>query len=241
MASGQDGTEVVASDTAAFGAAEAPAAVPLGRSSEQPSSWVPDARSTPARGVDELIDLEQEVEFFVLLGDEHAAIDLLEAHLGGNGGGSPLPYLHLLQMHRGQQDRAAYAQVAKRFGQRFGVEAPGWDADGQGRELHDCPVALTELQARWASPAQAVAWLEQQLFIGPGSEMPGLPAYRDLLTLYAIARELQGHAREADTEVDVLLPLDGSAAPRRSIFDTLDPAPKATVDLDLSEAGARPH
>ena len=204
----------------------------------------------PAQGVDELIDLEQEVEFFVLLGDEHAAADLLGAHLRGGEGASPLPYLQLLEMHRRHQDRHAYEQVAGRFGKRFGTDVPGWDgATAPERELQDCPAMLAELQAHWASPAHAVAWLEQRLFSAPGSEMPGLPAYRDLLTLVAVARDLHRQAGEPDTNVDLLLPLAGGedlvATLRPSIFDMLEPAvaaapPEAAVDLDLSEPALRP-
>lgn len=207
------------------------------------------AIAAPAAGVDGLIDLEQEVEFFVLLGDEHAAVDLLEAHLRGGGDASPLPYLHLLQLHHRHQDRAAYAQVARRFGQRFVTDAPSWQAGAStGRDLQDCAALLAELQARWPSPVQAVAWLEQRLFSAPGSEMPGLEAYRDLLTLVAVARDLHDQAGRGDTGVDLLLPLAGgeevAAALRPSIFDMLQPAsaappPDAVVDVDLSEPSAR--
>lgn len=209
-----------------------------------------EAAAAPAAGVDGLIDLEQEVEFFVLLGDEHAAVDLLEAHLRGDGDASPLPYLHLLQMHHRHQDRAAYAQVARRFGQRFGTDAPSWEAGAEpGRDLQDCGALLAELQARWPSPVHAVAWLEQRLFSAPGGgEMPGLEAYRDLLTLVAVARDLHDQAAKGDTGVDLLLPLAGgeevAAALRPSIFDMLQPAgaappPEVTVDVDLSEPSAR--
>ncbi len=245
-----DGAEDDAAEAPLSEAAGLPAPTPPEPAPARPSSWMPDIAPTRAVGVDELIDLEQEVEFFVLLGDEHAAVDLLGAHLRGSGAASPLPYLHLLQLHHRHEDRAAYEQLAWRFGQRFGTDAPGWEAGAEpGRELQDCAGLLAELQVHWVSPAQAMTWLEQRLFSAPGSETPGLAAYRDLLTLVAVARDLHRQAGEAESDVDLLLPLAGSeklaASLRPSIFDMLEPAGpvqprQAAVDLDLSEPATRP-
>ena len=109
-------------------------------------------------------------------------------------------------------------------------------------------VLLAELQAQWASPAQAVGWLQAQLFSAPGPDRPGLPAYRDLLTLFIVARDLHRQADGLETDVDLLLPLaDGDervATQRTSIFDRLEPgggAPTAdsAVDVNLNEPAAR--
>ena len=236
------------------GLPDAPAsepAAPPEAAAAGPASWVADDLPVRAAGVEELIDLQQEVEFFELLGDEDAAVDLLSAYLRGRGDASPLPYLQLLQIHRRRQDREAYERVARHFGQCFGAIAPGWDAGAEpGRGLQDCSVALAELQAQWAAPAHAMAWLERRLLSGPGEEMPGLPAYGDLLMLYAVARDLHRQAGEADTAVDLLLPIGGSediaAALRPSIFDTLQPGgagqvPEAAIDLDLSRPAELPR
>lgn len=197
----------------------------------------------PARtgDVDALIDLEQEVEFYALLGDDAAAIGLLDVHLQTRGDASPLPHLQLLRMQRRQPDRPAYERAAARFGQCFGVPPPDWDTGVErGRGLEHCPAALAELQACWGAPSQALAWLEQRLLGAPGSESPGLQAYQELLMLYTIARDLQRSAEPAD--VDLLLPLAGSddlvATLRPSIFDALPPGPAerrpaGALDLDL--------
>ncbi|MFO1214819.1 MAG: hypothetical protein U1E72_09525 [Burkholderiaceae bacterium] len=216
---------------------------------DRPMAQAPEHAPSSAMSVDELIDLEQEVEFFLLLGDEHAAVDLLEAHLRHRGMASPLPCLQLLQMHRRHGDREAYDRVAS----RLGANPPDWQADREagrtsGRGLLDCPVLLAELQAQWASPAQAVGWLQAQLFSAPGPDRPGLPAYRDLLTLFIVARDLHRQADGLETDVDLLLPLaDGDervATQRTSIFDRLEPgggAPTAdsAVDVNLNEPAAR--
>jgi hypothetical protein len=93
--------------------------------------------------VDELIDLEQQAEFFLVLGEEDAAIDLLMVHLRSTGGISPLPYLKLLEIYRRRQDRESYERMRKRFDRRFNAVAPEWDTDlERGRELQDYPAVL---------------------------------------------------------------------------------------------------
>ena len=61
----------------------------------------------PARelSVEELIDLEQQADFFVVLGQDEAAIDLLMEHVRSSGGASPMPYLKLLEIYRRRGDR----------------------------------------------------------------------------------------------------------------------------------------
>jgi len=218
-----------------------------------PSALVEDALTRPV-SVDELIDLEQQAEFFVVLGEEDAAVDLLMSHLRSSGGNSPLPYLKLLEIFRRRGDRAAYERMRKRFGQRFNAVAAQWDADPeQGRDLQDYPAVLAALQACWSEPLDAMAELENLLFRKRSGELFDLPAYRDVLTLYSVARDLHRQDAQPAPDVDVLLPLtpggELSLSPTSSIFDSLSPGsfdsedaredrPTAPVDLDLSEAPA---
>jgi hypothetical protein len=86
--------------------------------------------------IEELIDLEQQAEFFVVLGQDEAAVDLLMQHLRDTGGSSPLPYQKLLEIHHRSGDRTAYERMRVRFNQRFNAYAPEWGVDLQtGRSL----------------------------------------------------------------------------------------------------------
>jgi hypothetical protein len=206
-------------------------------------------------GVDELIDLEQEAEFFTLLGDDGAAIGLLERHIRRRGVSSPLPYLKQMDLHRQRGDRAAFDHAASRFAGHFAGDTPRWDAaDGEGAGLEDFGSAVAELQALWPEPAQALDRIEAMLFPGPRSTLYDLAAYKDLLTLYQVARELRRMPESHEADVDLHLPLDSDGAmavtPAPSIFDTLaagaatTPMPPGTwaagveaagIDVDLSE------
>ena len=48
-----------------------------------------------------------------MLGQDEAAIDLLVEHLRQSGGGSPLPYLKLLEIHRRRDERRDYERIEK--------------------------------------------------------------------------------------------------------------------------------
>jgi hypothetical protein len=206
--------------------------------------------STPRDvSIEELIDLEQQAEFFVVLGQDEAAIDLLVDHLRSTGGGSPLPYLKLLEIHHRRDDREAYERMRSRFNQRFNAYAPDWGVDlGHGRALDDYPGVIPRLQQVWPRPLDAMAELEALLFRKSRGELFDLPAYREVLFLYSLARDLLDRGAADNGAVDLLLPMaDGgmfsSTAPaplggleRDAFRDTQIPDDRATgpVDFDVS-------
>jgi pilus assembly protein FimV len=224
------------------------------------SADAPDTATDPA--LDEWIDLEQQAEFFVVLGEDATAIQLLEDHLASDGD-SPLPYLKLLEIHRRRNDREAYESTRERFNARFDALAPGWSVDGSaGRSLEDYPETLRELQAVWSDADAAATRLDAMLFKRSASDGDAFDfrAYRDLLFLHAIARDLAGPRspeREASRgsappvvaaeslEIDLLLPLDEDAAvitsgpiePVRPDDPPTEPTGSDSGALDLDVSG----
>jgi len=170
--------------------------------------------------VEELLDLEQQADFFIALGQEDAAVDLLMSHLRSAGGQSPLPYTKLLEIYRRQGDRSAYERTRARFNRRFNAYAPDWDTGPTaGRSLEDYPETVAQLERAWHSPLDAMAILESLLFKrDDSSELFDLPAYRDVLVLYSLARDLWQHgAGLGGTQIDVLLPLDDGSVHAASV------------------------
>ncbi len=197
--------------------------------------------SSRAVSVDEQIDLEQQADFFIALGHDESAIDLLMAHLRSTGGGTPLPFLKLLEIHRRRSDREAYERTRVRFNQRFNSVAPEWTSDpGAGRALEDYPLVVGRIQHVWANPLDAMAELEALLFRrGIGSEMFDLPAYQEVLFLYQLARDLhQADRPEEADNVDVLLPIGAAveAAPEGTIVlrPEFNGGQAVSLDLDLT-------
>ena len=181
--------------------------------------------------VEELIDLDQQAEFFVVLGQDEAAIELLMGHVRSDGGISPLPYLKLLEIYRRRGESDAYERIRERFNRRFNAQAPDWDSDLQrGRSLEANPDIIARLVALWHTPARAMETLEASLLRRNKLDRTfDLPAYRELLFLYSIARDLAEHgASEPPGHVDLLLPLPESDAVRGGDMTTLP------LDLDVS-------
>lgn len=160
---------------------------------------------------DELLDLQQQVEFLQLLGQHEAAADLLATRLTAGPVGA-MPYLLLMELCQQRGEPAVFAELVKQFEQRFRTLAPQWEQSlSRGRPLDACPSVIAHLQVVWADADAAMKMLQELLAEGGGPGVPNfdLPAYRDLLTLYSVARDLFEAGMRSD-EVDLMLPLDSS-------------------------------
>jgi len=197
------------------------------------------AAAEPRRpmSAEELIDLEQQAEFFVVLGQDDAAIDLLMGHVRSTGGVSPLPYLKLLEIYRRRGEREPYDRIRERFNRRFNAYAPEWDVDPElGLSLEGYPEVMSRLQKAWASPSQAMDLLDASLFRRDAGPTFDVPAYRELLFLYGMSRDLA----ERDTSpqgVDLLLPLNDEPASMLSSVQASTPPAEPehfSIDLDVS-------
>jgi hypothetical protein len=194
-------------------------------------------------GVDELIDLEQQAEFFVVIGDEASAIELLLACQRQRGGASPLPHLKLLEIYRRRGDHEALDRARSGFRQRFQVDPPIGDGDvDAGLGLLDHPQVVDALQRAWPAPIEAMALLEDLLFRRGRGAVLDLPSYRDALLLYGVARDVMRQGGAGAAPVDLLLPLTAgaergaempyitAAQPSRAL-----PPAGLPIDLDLGE------
>lgn len=199
--------------------------------------------------VEELIDLEQQADFFVVLGQDDAALDLLEHHTVGGASASPLPYLKLLEIYQRLGKRGEYERVQQVFNQRFNAYAPAWESDLQhGHSLEEYPGVVERLQALWTTPSRAMDVLERSL-TRPDDQVEtfDLPAYRELLFLYAVARDLAEREQQFDA-VDLLLPVTEAPALGDDAHDEVEPLmatrpikaqpdarPDFTLDLHLDD------
>jgi len=149
---------------------------------------------------EELIDLDQQVDFFLVLGQEQAAVDLLLSHVRSTGGTNALPYFKLLEIYCQKGDDEAYERTRERFNQRFNTFAPAVGGDLlSGRSLEDYPDTVLRLQRAWPQPLRAVAELESLLLRRADLEPFDLPAYREVLMLHALVRDLPAGALQPAT------------------------------------------
>ncbi len=188
-------------------------------------------RADPVRSAlpvtaDALIDLEQQAEFFVALGQEDTAIDLLDGFSRGAGGACPLPYLMLLAIHRRRGDQAAHAAVRDRHEKRFNRAPPAWE--GQPvvtTSMAEHAQEMRRIESVWSDPAAAMRLVESLLVHGgTPAEAFDLHCLGELQFLYLLARDHSELDAVAAEPVDLLLPLSLAATAR----------PVATaVDLEL--------
>ncbi|MEO8154317.1 MAG: hypothetical protein ABI605_14710 [Rhizobacter sp.] len=194
---------------------------------------------------EELIDLEQQAEFFVVLGQDDAAIDLLMGHVRSTGGVSPLPYLKLLEIYRRRGEREPYDRIRERFNRRFNAYAPEWDVDPEnGLSLEGYPEVMSRLQRAWARPSQAMELLDASLFRRDAGPTFDVPAYRELLFLYGMSRDLAERDTGPDG-VDLLLPFGDSSAESTLTNVAASRPPEessgqASFSLDLDVSTDRP-
>ena len=82
-----------------------------------------------------------------------------------------------------------------------------------GKVLEDYTGVIPRLQHAWPRPLDAMAELEALLFRKSRGELFELPAYREVLFLYSLARDLLDREPGNAGDVDLLLPLDAGDAP----------------------------
>ena len=144
---------------------------------------------------EELLDVQQQSDFFVSLGQHEQAIGVLREHIAANPDTSAMAYLDLLAVLHSLGRREDYAAVARDFTQGFNVDVPAFDNfTSGGRGLAHYREALQRIVAKW--PSQGTDELiEEFVFRKPGTpeESFDLPAYQELLMLYAVARDLGEH------------------------------------------------
>jgi hypothetical protein len=144
-------------------------------------------------GVQELIDVHDKADFFLALGQHDQAIAILEAHVHDQVETSALAWMDLLEQYFKLGRRADFERLRAEFRQRFSVQVPDFDHfDQPTSSLENYGRALSRIVALW--PSQRVLnVIEESIFRKPG--LPGaepfsLEAYRELVLLYHIAKDV---------------------------------------------------
>jgi hypothetical protein len=179
---------------------QAPMAPEAGRN-DWPAEQARSLSSLEHLQVEELMDVSHLAESLMVKGDDSQAIAVLEEMLDSPGfttDALALPYLYLFELYRKHGMRADYQQLHERYSGRFNVNMPDWgqSAEGAKRSLQDYPEAVALLARHGSDPAQLAALLVRLLASDRAQPRHGfdLPAYRELLALYAKA--------QADAAVD---------------------------------------
>lgn len=154
-----------------------------------------DSRSGGLRSVHsaDLLDVRQQAEFFVSLGEHQKAIDLLTARIAQCGESSPLVCLDLLKIYHALGRESEFEFMRTEFNAWFTGLVPVFAAFGQeGRSLEHYPQILKQIIGMWPE-ASVLEYIENCIYHhatdtdGPTFD---LQAYRDLLLLHAVAKRI---------------------------------------------------
>jgi hypothetical protein len=161
------------------------------------SKYSPDfalSMSHPSRAVkaEELFDVQQQADFFVSIGQHEQAIEVLRNHIGDSIETSALVYLDLFNLYHQLARKDDYAALRDDFNRRFNTKVPVFEMytdAGPGLEAYQ--IAMSRIAALWPS-AKVLEIIEESIFRKPdnNSEAFNLEAYRELLMLYSVAKEI---------------------------------------------------
>lgn len=142
---------------------------------------------------EELFDVQQQADFFVSLGEDERAIQVLRSHLAESHEPSPLAYLDLFKLYHRLGRREDYDVLRDEFNHVFNAGAPPFNhysAEGRGLEAYE--TAFSRIQTLWPQP-RVLDLIEGSIFRDADDdqvEVFDLEAYRELLLLHAIAKDL---------------------------------------------------
>jgi len=157
------------------------------------AEFAPSQSASRSVATEELFDIQQQADFFISLGEDEQAIKLLRDHVAESQVPSALTYLDLLKIYHRLGRQEAYEQLRVDFNALFNAGAPAFEQfSDEGRGLEFYERALGRIQALWPEPL-VLDVIEQSIFReadDPQSEVFDLEAYRELLLLYALAKEM---------------------------------------------------
>ena len=148
----------------------------------------------PSRAVkaEELFDVQQQADFFVSIGQHEQAIEVLRSHIGDGAETSALVYLDLFNLYHQMERKDDYAALREDFNRRFNTKIPAFEMytdAGPGLEAYQ--MAMSRIESLWPSP-KVLEIIEESIFRRPetNAEAFNLEAYRELLMLYSVAKEI---------------------------------------------------
>lgn len=155
----------------------------------------------------EMLDVRQQAEFFMALGQHDEAIKVLVSSINESAEANPLVYLDLLKLYHTLSRRAEFDRYRDEFNLQFTGLVPSYASflmEGNGLETY--ADICSQIVALWPSD-DALEYIEMCLVRQPQDE-PGqgfdLDAFRDLLTLHGVLRRL-------DSELDsAMVPFSAS-------------------------------
>ena len=150
----------------------------------------------------EMLDVRQQADFFMTLGQYEEAIGLLENSIKGSSESNPLVYLDLLKLLHTLSRKAEFDKYRNEFNHLFTGLVPLYASFNRaGNGIDTYPEICAQIAALWPK-ADALQFIEHCLVRMP-EDAPeqgfDLEAFRELLMLHAVAKRLNSDAESGFT------------------------------------------
>lgn len=201
----------------------------------------------------EMLDVRQQAEFFMTLGQHEEAISMLRESIDAGADSNPLVYLDLLKILHTLGRKTEFNEYRSGFNEIFSGHVPIYSDFNQGGfGLEAYPEVCHRIASQWPSE-EAVAYIENCLIRLDGEDAAqgfDLEAFRDLLLLHGVARRIASSldsgflpfsaTRTVSTESgadfsSVELDGDAWADDTQPVSVPQGSTPYMAVDFDLSE------
>jgi hypothetical protein len=203
----------------------------------------PNSMSGSLRSINtqEVLDVRQQAEFFMTLGQYDDAISLLEHNIADHTESNPLVYLDLLKALHTLSRKEAFDRYRDEFNALFTGQVPPYTQFNQpGQGLDAYPELCAHIASVWPSKA-ALEFIEKCLVRARDAAAEvrfDLEAFRELLLLHALVTRLSGETTSG------VAPFSAAKAAEPLTVPSADTGPAPVdaallamdIDLDLSES-----
>jgi hypothetical protein len=196
----------------------------------------------------EMLDVRQQADFFMALGQHDEAVRMLESNIKGSNDANPLVYLDLLKILHTLSRRTDFERYRDEFNAQFTGRVPSYAeflVEGNGIEAYED--ICRQIMVLWPTE-YTIDFIEQCLVRTPEDDPEqgmDLEAFKDLLLLYGVLKRLDQFFDSSLAPFSASRPaveIGGSAnalletvvaTPLPTISAAFSKAPEATVSTDI--------
>jgi hypothetical protein len=190
--------------------------------------------------LDPILDVRQQAEFFVSLGQTDRALVILKKQIADTAEPNPLLYLDLISLYHSLGMKADFREQRDTFHRLFNGFIPDFPAYNlPGRDLESYPEVVSVLVRLWPR-MDALAFLSACIFHDAqrlNRQTYELPAFKDLLMLHTLADAVVDQSSPA-YQSTMHLEFDENGV-AHLIEETNQPLVTRSLDLDFSSMGAQ--
>jgi hypothetical protein len=191
----------------------------------------------PRLSMEPILDIRQQAEFFVSLGQTDRALDILQKQIAESSQPNPVVYLDLLALYHSLGMKADFRECRTEFHRHFNGLVPDFPAFHLvGNDLLAYTETLASLVALWPG-RESLVFLEHCIFRNTQSQVSesfDLAAFRDLLMLHAMAEKVT-----ADDPGNSDTPAAPSAKPNIALMPVAVDTPSVTADAQSKKTPAQ--